>query len=105
MIIRSWRGTTRRADTGAYVAYLGRTGVAELRATPGNRGVLVLTHPGPETTEFTVMSFWNALDDIRGFAGEDVDAAVFYPEDDRFLITRELRVRHDDIAIADGIGE
>jgi hypothetical protein len=29
-----------------------------------------------------------------GFAGDDIDQAVFYPEDDRYLIDRELTVKH-----------
>jgi hypothetical protein len=31
---------------------------------------------------------------ITGFAGDEPDKAVFYPEDDRFLIQRDLTVSH-----------
>jgi hypothetical protein len=31
---------------------------------------------------------------VRGFAGDDIGRAVFYPEDDRFLVARDLTVRH-----------
>ncbi len=34
------------------------------------------------------------MDAIHGFAGEDVERAVFYPEDDRFLIDRDLAAHH-----------
>ena len=33
----------------------------------------------------------------RGFAGFDVERAVYYPEDDRFLIEREDTVHHYEI--------
>jgi hypothetical protein len=36
------------------------------------------------------MSLWDSLDAVRGFAGDDVEKAVFYPEDERFLVDREL---------------
>ena len=42
MIARLWFGSTRGEDADAYVAYLEQTGVAAHRATPGNRGSLVL---------------------------------------------------------------
>ena len=34
------------------------------------------------------------MDAVRGFAGDDVEKAVFYPEDERFLVDRELTVSH-----------
>ena len=40
------------------------------------------------------MSFWDDLESITAFAGDDIDAAVFYPKDDRFLIDRETTVHH-----------
>jgi hypothetical protein len=40
------------------------------------------------------LSFWDSLESIRGFAGEDIGRAVFYPEDDRFLVAREDEVTH-----------
>jgi hypothetical protein len=35
---------------------------------------------------------------IEGFAGQDIERAVFYPDDDRFLIERDLAVRHYEVA-------
>jgi hypothetical protein len=34
------------------------------------------------------------MDAIRGFAGDDVERAVYYPEDDRFLLTKPEKVQH-----------
>jgi hypothetical protein len=36
-------------------------------------------------------------DSIRAFAGEDIEQAVFYPEDDRFLVERDVTVRHYEV--------
>lgn len=35
---------------------------------------------------------------IRGFAGQDVEKAVYYPQDERYLIERDLTVRHYEVA-------
>ena len=37
---------------------------------------------------------WDSMEAIKAFAGEDPDVAVFYPEDDRFLIERDEFVSH-----------
>jgi hypothetical protein len=34
----------------------------------------------------------------EGFAGRNIDVAVFYPEDDDYLIDRETTVTHYDVA-------
>ena len=94
MVGRTWRGWTRREDAEAYVQYLEQTGMPAYRSTPGNRGAWILRRDESDRTEFVTLSFWESLEAIRGFAGEDVEAAVFYEEDDRFLVEREEMVTH-----------
>ena len=98
MIARLWFGRTKAGDYDAYLAYLEESGVAELHATPGNRGVTVLRRLEGEEAEFNVMSFWDSLEDVKAFAGEDVDVAHYYPEDERFLLELEPRVKHFEVA-------
>jgi hypothetical protein len=47
--------------------------------TPGNRGAWILRRDQGDRTEFITMSFWDSVDAIRAFAGDDIDAAVLYP--------------------------
>jgi heme-degrading monooxygenase HmoA len=63
-------------------------------ATPGNEGAWVLWRRVDDRAEFVTLSLWESREAIVGFAGDDIERAVFYPEDDRSLITRELRVEH-----------
>jgi hypothetical protein len=35
----------------------------------------------------------------RPFAGDDLEAAVFFPEDDRYLVEREPVVRHFEVDV------
>jgi heme-degrading monooxygenase HmoA len=94
MIARLWRGWTRAADAGEYIRYLQRTGLREYRATPGNRAAFLLHRTQGDRTEFITLSFWDSIDAVRAFAGDPVDRAVFYPQDDRFLVDRETTVSH-----------
>ena len=97
MIARTWRGAVRREDADRYVEYLQRTGIPEYRATPGNRGAWILRRDEGDTTEFVTLSFWDSLEAVEGFAGSDPTRAVFYPEDDSFLVERDLEVAHYDL--------
>ena len=97
MIARIWRGVVRREDAPAYTDYIASTGMAEYRSTPGNQGAWMLRRDDGDRSEIITFSFWDSTESIRAFAGDDIDQAVFYPEDDRFLIERDLRVRHYDV--------
>ena len=94
MIVRIWRGWTRPEDTEAYADYILATGIAEYTATPGNEGAYLISRRDGDRTEFLTVSFWGTEEAIVAFAGDEIDRAVFYPEDDRYLIDRETTVRH-----------
>lgn len=94
MIARTWRGWTRAEDAAGYADYVLRTGIDAYRSTPGNRGAWVLTRPDGERAEILTVSLWDDLTAVRGFAGDEVERAVFYPDDDRWLVDRELVAHH-----------
>ena len=94
MIARIWRGAVRRGEADRYVDYLQATGIPAYRATPGNRGAWILRSDRDELTEFVTLSFWDSIESVRAFAGSDPDRAVFYPEDEHFLVERDLHVTH-----------
>ncbi len=94
MIARMWRGWTRSQDADAYVEYLLQTGITEYRATEGNQAAYILRREVGDRTEFVTFTLWDSLDAVEAFAGEDIERAVFYPEDDRFLVERETTATH-----------
>ena len=97
MIARIWRGAVTEADADAYLEYLRETGIREYRDTPGNRGVYVLRRLVAGRAEFVLISLWESMEAVAAFAGDDVTEAVFYPEDERFLVDRDLEVDHFDV--------
>jgi len=99
VIARVWRGWIRTEDRDAYLAYIEETGMAEYRQTPGNRGAYMLARDLDDgRTEIVTLSFWDSREVIHGFAGDDIERAVFYPEDDRYLVDRETTVTHYEVA-------
>jgi heme-degrading monooxygenase HmoA len=101
MIARAWRGVTRAADADTYLDYLQVSGFPGYRDAAGNRGVLALRRIEGDRAEFLLISLWESEAAIRRFAGDDPERAVFYPEDDRFLIERGERVEHWSVVYQD----
>jgi heme-degrading monooxygenase HmoA len=97
MIARTWRGWVTKEDADAYVRYLIETGIKEYRETPGNRAAYILRRVEGDRTEFVTLTFWDSMQAVRGFAGPNVERAVFYPEDDRFLVDRESTATHYEV--------
>ena len=82
-----------------YLDIIERTGMTEYRATPGNLGAQLLTRDlGDGRTELITLSWWEDLDVIRAFAGDDIELAKYYPEDDGFLVDRETTVSHFEVS-------
>ena len=98
MIARIWRGVVRTQDADAYVEYIRDTGLREYATTPGNHGAWMLRRTDGDRTEVVTFSLWESYEAIRAFAGDDPEAAVFYPEDDRYLLERDDRVAHYEVA-------
>lgn len=106
MIVRTWRGATRAADAATYLEYLTRTGLRSYRETPGNAGVYALQrttdHPEGGRAEFLLVSFWESDAAVRAFAGDTPERAVFYPDDDHYLVDRDDHVSHYEVVFASG---
>lgn len=99
MIARIWKGAVRRVDGDAYAEYMRETGVAGYTQTPGNQGAWMLRRDVDDRTEFMMFTLWDSLDAVKAFAGDDYERAVFYPEDDRFLIERDRSSTHYEVDI------
>ena len=97
MIARIWRGTVRESDKDVYYAYLQKTGLKEYADTPGNRGVHTLRRVFDGKCEFFLLTLWESWDAIKAFAGEDYEKAVYYPEDEKFLLDRGPKVEHFEV--------
>ena len=100
MIARIWHGRTPADEADAYVDYLRETGIATHESTEGNRGDLVLRRVRDGVADFLVISLWDGETAVRRFAGPNPDVAVYFPEDDRFLLEKEPHCDHYEIVHA-----
>jgi heme-degrading monooxygenase HmoA len=100
MIARTWTGAVLREDADAYADYIRDTGFAEYGRTAGNRGAWMLRRDDGDRTEFITLSMWDSVEAIKAFAGDDIEAAVLYPEDERYLIDGMSSVMHYEVVDA-----
>jgi heme-degrading monooxygenase HmoA len=95
MIARVWSGATRTRDAAAYQEYMDRVAMRGYAEVAGYRLVLMLRRDrDDDRSEFTMITLWADLEAVRLFTGPPVETAVFYPEDDRFLVERDRVARH-----------
>jgi len=94
VIARHWHGVVPAEKAEEYEQYVLRTGIADLKATQGNCGAWVLHSIDGADAHFLVISLWDSLDHIRAFAGDDIERARYYPEDEEFLLQLEPKVTH-----------
>jgi hypothetical protein len=93
MIARHWRGWTERGNADAYETLLKSKILPDIAAIAGHRGGMLLRADGDAESEFVVINFFESLEAVKAFAGEDYTSAVFEPEA-RALLSRIENVAH-----------
>jgi heme-degrading monooxygenase HmoA len=98
MIVRMWHGRVPTTKAKAYREFVNARAIPDYQSVPGNISVYVLERPEGDVTHFITLTFWKDLDSIKGFAGDDLEQAKYYPEDDEYLLEFEPTVVHYEVA-------
>jgi heme-degrading monooxygenase HmoA len=102
MISRIWHGWTCRQNADAYESLL-RGEIfrhIEQREIRGYRGIHLLRRDVPEGVEFVTVMWFDSLDAIKAFAGEDSEAAVVPPKARALLARFDARSAHYNVLVA-----
>lgn len=83
-IARIWRGRTRRDRADAYEAYYNEAGIKPLQEKA--LAVQSLREDRPTETEFMTISYWESVEAMSRFAGDDPRKIHHLPRDAEFLI-------------------
>ncbi len=78
----------------AYRKFVNGRAIPDYRSVKGNLRVYILERREGDITHFVTLTFWENLEVIKGFAGEDIETAKYYPEDKDFLLEFEPTVKH-----------
>jgi len=92
-----WHGRVPTSKAAAYREFTNTRAIPDYRSVEGNISVHVLERTEGDITHFITLTFWKDLESIKAFAGEDLEAAKYYPEDKDFLLEFEPRVVHYEV--------
>jgi heme-degrading monooxygenase HmoA len=99
MICRIWHGWTTLANADAYERLLRSeifAGIAS-RQIQGYRGIELLRRPLPDWVEFVTVMWFDSLDAVRAFAGDDYEVAVVPPAARALLQRFDARSAHYEV--------
>jgi len=102
MIARIWHGRTKIEDCEAYTEFMRSREIPDYRNTKGFVKLVFLRRLEGDNAHFTLITFWENLEVIKNFAGEDFELAKYYPEDDGFLLEFEEKVTHNEVFAESG---
>ncbi len=97
MIGRIWHGAVPVEKSDAYLEKMRTVALPGYRGIDGNRGAWVMHRIEGDIAHFDMLSFWDDVDAIKRFAGEDYRVSYYFDFDDDFLIEKEPHVRHWDM--------
>ncbi len=97
MIARYWKGTTYSNMAQEYIHHLKKDTFPKLEQLNGFQKVELLRKSTPIGTEFLVITYWDSLEHIQQFAGENIDVAVVPPAASQLMVSFDKTVSHYEV--------
>ncbi len=104
MISRLWHGWTTRENADAYEKLLQTeifAGISK-RGIRGYRGIHLLRRDVQDGVEFVTIMWFDSVEDVRAFAGEDYEVAVVPPKARQLLSRFDGRSAHYEVVVTRG---
>jgi heme-degrading monooxygenase HmoA len=89
MITRIWHGTTSLENSDEYLEKMKTVALPDYRSTPGNKGAYVLHRIEDDIAHFNMLTFWEDIEAVKKFAGEDSETPKYYEFDKKMLLELE----------------
>ena len=98
MIARYWSARTSSERAPLYADHLRNAVFPELKKLAGYKGgTLLRRETSDDGIEVLVITYWDSLESIRSFAGNDVETAVVADRAATLLNDFDRRVRHYEV--------
>jgi len=99
MITRIWHGWTTQDNADAYEALLKREVFVGIRGRniPGFRSIQLFRRNHESEVEFITVMWFDSLDSVRIFAGQDYEQAVVPPPAQALLSRFDARSQHYEV--------
>lgn len=97
MIARVWKGQTKTEHSDIYTKIIEERDIPDYRKTKGFVKLSFLKRTDDPFTYFELITFWEDLEAIKNFTGPDIEKAVFYKEDESYLVDFPGSVLHSEV--------
>lgn len=97
MIARIWHGITKATDYEEYTTFMKEKAISDYKKTEGFVKLSFLRRIKNDIAHFTLITYWENLEVIKNFAGDDYEIAKYYPRDKDFLLEFEEKVKHFEV--------
>jgi heme-degrading monooxygenase HmoA len=99
VISRQWRGLCKPEHAQAYVEHLQGDTFPAIRKIAGFLSASILSRRTHEGVEFLIVTQWESIESIRGFAGAEAEAAVVPAKVHDMMVEYDHVVRHYEVVV------
>jgi heme-degrading monooxygenase HmoA len=97
MILRQWKGIAKVQEAAHYIHHLKTETFPRLAEIDGFIRASILSRTVPQGIEFLIITLWESLQAIQGFAGETATVAVVPPEVQAMMVEFDREVSHYEV--------
>lgn len=97
MIARIWKGRTKPEHFEEYTTFMKKRAIPDYKNTEGFVKLTFLRRKDEHYAYFELITFWENMEVIKNFAGEDAESAKYYTEDKQYLIDFPEKVTHYEV--------
>jgi len=99
MIARTWHGWTTPENADLYEQLLKTKILPGIHRVAGYRDAYLLRRSAGKEVEFVTITFFESMEDVRAFAGQDYEKAVILEEAHRLLSRFDERSVHYEVRL------
>ncbi|MEO9893193.1 antibiotic biosynthesis monooxygenase [Aurantibacter sp.] len=97
MITRIWEGRTKIEHSDIYTKIIMERDIPDYKKTEGFIKLTFLKRSDDEFTFFKLLTYWTSIKAITNFTGPNLEQAVAYKEDEKYLEDFPGNVTHFEI--------
>ena len=97
MIARIWHGSTKAEEYEEYTFFMKSKAISDYKKTEGFVKLTFLRRIEGDIAHFNLITFWENLNVIKNFAGDDYEIAKYYSKDKEYLLEFEEKVIHYEV--------
>lgn len=91
-VMRTWQGRVSLEKADDYQKFMRERAVPDYSSVAGLKHLFFQRRDEETCAHFLLVTVWDSMEAVKGFAGDNPEIAKYYPEDDDFLLEKEKYV-------------